>query len=102
MAFDPPRKDAKPSPARQFGPGTSGGRWQHRLPFCIWGPAHFAPPRNPTIPTSRRHRAPVCAGDNQAVIARRVSAAAIQLQHWIASPGLRRGRNDREEGQGKG
>jgi len=22
---DPPRKDAKPSPARQFGPGTSGG-----------------------------------------------------------------------------
>ena len=36
-AFDPPRKDAKPSPARQFGPGTSGGRWQHRLPFCIWG-----------------------------------------------------------------
>jgi hypothetical protein len=36
-AFDPPRKDAKPSPARQFGPGTSGGRWQHRLPFCFWG-----------------------------------------------------------------
>jgi len=30
-------KDAKPSPARQFGPGTSGGRWRHRLPFCFWG-----------------------------------------------------------------
>ncbi len=37
-----PRKDAKPSPARQFGPGTSGGRWQHRPPFRVlafrnWG-----------------------------------------------------------------
>ena len=38
MEFNPLGKDAKPSPARQFGPGTSGGRWQHRLPFWFWAP----------------------------------------------------------------
>ena len=61
-AFDPPRKDAKPSPARQFGPGTSGGRWRHRLPFCFWGQAQscrhrirFAPRRRDAeIPRFKR------------------------------------------------
>jgi len=47
---DPPGKDAKPSPARQFGPGTSGGWWRHQLPFCIWGPLFF---RRPAGPRSR-------------------------------------------------
>ena len=43
MEFNPLGKDAKPSPARQFGPGTSGGRWQHRLPFCFWGMRNARP-----------------------------------------------------------
>ena len=87
MEFNPLGKDAKPSPARQFGPGTSGGRWQHRLPFCFWAAPSARPhplianasPGRGAFNKSHRH----CEERSDAAIQQR------QPQHWMCRCDLR-------------